>query len=168
MGDIHTNRDIIVHTAILGTMHFPELTHRSRARTKSVQFDRVKAMFTSRESLTDEEPSPLARPASVPAPLVPARRSVSLNLTHQENAPSVRRYKSMLDVEGPPRLPATSPMTYDELYVEALPQTIPTPATRTLEIAKYWKSPHTTALATHACRTLVLSLLVDLSLLLTA
>lgn len=120
-------------------MHFPDLTDhhtRARARTKSVPF--TKAIFGSRESLHDDPP---ARPSSVPALSLPERRSVSLTVRLQEIVPSIRHYKSMLDVDEAPKLPATQPMTYDELYVEPLTEQIHTPSTRALEIAKYWKSP---------------------------
>jgi len=48
----------------------------------------------------------------------------------------------MLDVDEAPKIPATKPMTYDELYVEPLTDPIPLPAAGALEVAKYWKSSH--------------------------
>ncbi|KAB5572467.1 septin [Coniochaeta sp. 2T2.1] len=58
----------------------------------------------------------------------------------QETIPAIRRYKSMLDVDEAPKIPAANPMTYDELYVEPLVERSPTAATRALDIAKYWKT----------------------------
>ncbi|MDB5910658.1 MAG: hypothetical protein JWP34_4772 [Massilia sp.] len=125
-------------------MHFPDVTHHTRARTKSVQINRVMAMSASRESLDDDDAFPPIRPSSVLATPVPGMRSSSLNVNEYENIPSIRRYKSMLDVDEAPTLPATKPMTYDELYEEHFSEPIPTsPATRPLDIAKYWKSSHT-------------------------
>lgn len=139
-------------------MHFPDLTHHSRARAKSVHFDRVKALFSSTESLNDDDPIPLVRPSSVPVQSIPGLRSVSLNATTQENVP-LRRYKSMLDVDEAPKLPATKPMTYDELYVEHLPDPVPKPPTRALEIAKYWKSSHTSPLVSASTMASLLDML---------
>ncbi len=127
-------------------MHFSDLTRHTRARTKSVQFDMARALFGSTESLDVNDPFLPVRPSSVPVHSIPGTRSVNLNVEHQENVPSIRRYKSMLDVDEAPKLPATKPMTYDELHVELLPDHAPTPATRALEIAKYWKSSHTSPL----------------------
>jgi len=128
----------------LRTMHFPDLHYHPRGRTRSVHFDRVMSIFSSRESLTGADSLPV-RPSSVAALSQPGTRgrSTSLTVTPKENVPSIRRYKSMLDIDEAPKLPAAKPMTYDELYVEPLPEPAPTPATRALEIAKYWKSPHT-------------------------
>ena len=104
------------------------------------------AMFSSRESLVDDDSfPPLVRPSSVPAASTPGpgKRIVSLPVKQQENIHSIRRYKSMLDVDEAPKLPATKPLTYDELYVGPLAETMPTPAAGTLEVGKYWKSSRT-------------------------
>lgn len=129
-------------------MHFPDLTYHSRARAKSAHFDRVKSLFGSTEPLNDDDPIPIVRPSSVPVQSIPGFRSVSLTVESQENVP-LRRYKSMLDVDEAPKLPATKPMTYDELYAEHLPNPVPKPPTRALEIAKYWKSSHTSPPVVH-------------------
>jgi hypothetical protein len=105
------------------------------------------AIFGSKESPNDDDQSALVRASSVPPHPVPARRSVSLNITQQENIPSTLHYKSMLDVEEAPKLPATKPMTYDELYVQALVEPAVAPATRTLDIAKHWRDSNCQRLA---------------------
>jgi septin 7 len=82
-------------------MHF-ELSHHSKTRTKSVQFDR-------KMSADDQNFSP------VPRKPMAAMRTSSLP-TGPENAAVRQQYRSLLVVEAPPRLPAAKPMSYDELY----------------------------------------------------
>lgn len=119
-------------------MHFPDLSYHTRARTKSVQFDKVK--IGSSEAL-DESESPPIRPASVAGRLPGSSRISSIPLQQQENfgSGSLRRFKSMLDVEEPPRLPVTQPMTYEELYPQPPPERKPTITARMNSILRVAK-----------------------------
>lgn len=123
-------------------MHFPDLSYHTRSRTKSVQFDKVK--IASGESVEDSALPPV-RPASVAGPPIPGNRISSLPGNQQENLGSIRRYKSMLDVEEPPRLPVTQPLTYEELYPQPPPERKPTITARMnsiLHVAKRRKASH--------------------------
>ena len=90
-------------------MHFDIGSH-SKARTRSVQLERgldlvVKGLHKA-ESMKD----------AMGTPPVPNARSSSLP-NGKENSGSIRHYRSMLDVEGPPKLGPVVKFTYDELYV---------------------------------------------------
>ncbi|KAM7206836.1 Septin domain containing protein [Naviculisporaceae sp. PSN 640] len=91
-------------------MHFATMVHyATKARTKSVQFDKSVLSLDSSDGMSSFE-------ASSPGP-VPGTRTSSLpSGEHKENINTLRHYRSMLDVDGPPKLPAARPMTYEELY----------------------------------------------------
>ena len=84
-------------------------TRSAKARTRSVQLDKSVDMATN---IADAES---ARDLSMPP--VPSARSSSLPSGKENNA-SIRHYRSMLDVEGPPKLGPLKPFTCDELYVD--------------------------------------------------
>jgi septin 7 len=90
-------------------MHFDIGLH-AKGRTRSVQLERglnlVAHCPPKAESMKD----------AMGTPPVPSARSSSLP-TGKENSGSIRHYRSMLDVEDPPKLGPVMTFTYDELYV---------------------------------------------------
>ena len=82
----------------------------AKARTRSVQLEKgidvASGSSVKAESIRD-----------LSMPPVPAARSSSLP-SGKENNGSIRHYRSMLDVEGPPKLGPVKTFTYNELYVE--------------------------------------------------
>ncbi len=77
-------------------------------------------MSSSRRTSTTPRRSrrrPSRSRSAFPRRPVPAARSSSLP-AGKENIGSVRQYRSMLDVEGPPKLGPVKTFTYDELYVD--------------------------------------------------
>lgn len=98
-----------------------DLMQHVRARTRSVHFDRGLLFMAS---------SPLA--GSSPKTSRDSKRTISLPLGPDDemlSPPSsprpstVRHYRSMLDVDAqdPPTLSPMQPMSFDELYVDAVP-----------------------------------------------
>ncbi|KAK5660335.1 hypothetical protein OQA88_12876 [Cercophora sp. LCS_1] len=91
-------------------MHFATMVHHAtRARTKSVQFEK---------SLLSLDPSDgeLSREGAI-SPPIPGTRTSSLPMgENKENIASIRQYRSMLDIDHAPRLPVAVPLSYDELY----------------------------------------------------
>lgn len=85
------------------TMPF-ELIHPNKLRSRSVQLDNV--ITTSKRT-----------PASPP----PAIATRSSSLAHRENERSPPSYRSMLDVETPPKIAPLRAMELDELQREILP-----------------------------------------------
>ena len=90
------------------------MVNRVKARTRSIQFDR--------NILGDSMASNNAQPK-------PSKRTSSLALGQENEEPAsptkpasvtVRRYKSMLEVEDPPKIEAAEPMSFDELYAEPI------------------------------------------------
>ncbi|KAK4463732.1 hypothetical protein QBC42DRAFT_173058 [Cladorrhinum samala] len=84
----------------------------TKGRTKSVQFEKsmVSLDTTDRSSSRDgasSPPVPGSRTSSLP---------VSENRDSVNTMATIRHYRSMLDIEEPPRLPIAKPMSYDELY----------------------------------------------------
>ncbi len=92
-------------------MHF-DIGHSIKGRTRSVQLEKGMDLVTGGSVKADS--SVQDRPSSPP---IPAVRSSSLP-SGKENAGSIRHYRSMLDVEGPPTLGPVKTFTYDELYVD--------------------------------------------------
>jgi hypothetical protein len=93
-------------------MHFATMVqHATRTRTKSVQFEKsVISLEPTDESCSRE---------GATSPPVPGTRTSSLPLgDNKENINVIRHYRSMLDVEGAPKLPMTKPMSYEELYLK--------------------------------------------------
>lgn len=91
-------------------MHFDIGSH-GKSRTRSVQLEKgldIAVGDVSKVESVKDGPA---------APPVPAARSSSLP-SGKENTNSVRHYRSMLDVEGPPTLGPVKTFSYDELYVE--------------------------------------------------
>jgi len=88
----------------------PDSVSSAKARTRSVQLEKgidIAAGGPVRaESIMD-----------LSMPPVPAARSSSLP-SGKENNGSIRHYRSMLDVEGPPKLGPVKTFNYDELYVD--------------------------------------------------
>ena len=81
----------------------------TRARTKSVQFDSRLLSFNPTDAAPSREggtfpPTPGTRTSSLPAS------------ENKEGFNSIRPYRSMLDVDGAPKLPLTKPLSYEELY----------------------------------------------------
>ncbi|KAK4193850.1 Septin-domain-containing protein [Podospora australis] len=98
-------------------MHFTTMVHHAtKGRTKSVQFDKnvISLDTTDRSSSRDGAASPP----------VPGARTSSLPLDYVENkentSTGIRHYRSMLDIEDPPKLPAAKPLCYDELYPKSV------------------------------------------------
>jgi hypothetical protein len=98
-----------------------DLMQHVRARTRSVHFDRGLLFMAS---------SPLAE--SSPKTSRDSKRTISLPLGPDDemlSPPSsprpstVRHYRSMLDVDtqDPPTLSPMKPMSFDELYIDAVP-----------------------------------------------
>ncbi|KAK1759352.1 Septin-domain-containing protein [Echria macrotheca] len=91
-------------------MHFATMVHHAaRARTKSVQFD--KSML----GLDTMDASNSSREEVTSAP-VPGLRTSSLPVGNKENVNTIRHFRSMLDVDDAPQLPAADPLSYEELY----------------------------------------------------
>ena len=87
-----------------------DTAHSTKARTRSVQLEKSIAIAAG---------GPV-KPESIrdfTIPPVPAARSSSLP-SGKENNGSIRHYRSMLDVEGPPKLGPVKTFNYDELYVD--------------------------------------------------
>ncbi len=91
-------------------MHF-DIGHPIKGRTRSVQLEK-NIDYTAAEPAKAESVQ-----ECLSSPPVPAARSSSLP-AGKENIGSVRQYRSMLDVEGPPKLGPVKTFTYDELYVD--------------------------------------------------
>jgi hypothetical protein len=84
--------------------------HSAKVRARSVQLEKGIDFVTGGRVKVE-----LTRDLSTPP--VPTARSSSLP-SGKENDGSIRHYRSMLDVEGPPKLGPVRTFTYDELYVE--------------------------------------------------
>ncbi|RCI10367.1 hypothetical protein L249_4291 [Ophiocordyceps polyrhachis-furcata BCC 54312] len=82
---------------------------------------------SSRSSTAAAHPLPSRRISSLPTGQDYARRQSMPNSTATSLEASTRHYRSMLDVEDPPRLGPLHPMSYDELYAG---QTIPSDSER--------------------------------------
>lgn len=80
--------------------------HATKVRPKSVQFEKSVLNLDA----ADEAFSPEG--ASVP--LVPGTRTSSLPMLGNMNV--MRQYRSMLDIDGAPKLPMAKPLSYEELY----------------------------------------------------
>ncbi|KAK0620359.1 Septin-domain-containing protein [Immersiella caudata] len=91
-------------------MHFATMVHHAtRTRTKSVQFEKSLISLETAEEASSRE--------GATSPPVPGTRTSSLPLgDNKENINVIRHYRSMLDVEGAPKLPMTKPLSYEELY----------------------------------------------------
>lgn len=106
-------------------MHF-EIGHHAKSRTRSIQLEKgveVAARETSKTESARDEHS---------APPVLATRSSSVPSGKENMASEQKNYRSMLDVEGPPKLGPMKTFTYDELYVDnsklLSTQALPAPA----------------------------------------
>lgn len=97
-----------MHTFI--KMHFATMVHHAtKARTKSVQFDKSVISLG-----TDDGVSSVDGSSTAP---VPGTRTSSLpSGENKENVNTIRHYRSLLDVDDAPKLPITKPMSYEELY----------------------------------------------------
>ncbi|KAK3318462.1 Septin-domain-containing protein [Apodospora peruviana] len=93
-------------------MHFASMVHHAtRARTKSVQFEKSVISLEDGSSSRDGASTPSSFP-------VPGTRISSLSsCDNKENInTTIRQYRSMLIVEDVPKLPIAKPMSYEELY----------------------------------------------------
>ncbi|KAK4231380.1 Septin-domain-containing protein [Podospora fimiseda] len=94
-------------------MHFATMVHNAtKGRTKSVQFEKSMLSLDTNDGASSRDgasspPIPGVRTSSLP---MGAESKENINIT------AIRHYKSMLDIEEPPRLPIAKPMSYDELY----------------------------------------------------
>lgn len=91
-------------------MHFATMVHHAtKARTKSVQFDKSVISLDASDGISSVDGSSTGP--------VPGTRTSSLPTgENKENINTIRHYRSMLDVEDPPKLPIAKPMSYEELY----------------------------------------------------
>ncbi|CAP70398.1 uncharacterized protein PODANS_3_4770 [Podospora anserina S mat+] len=89
-------------------MHFATMVHNAtRSRTKSVQFEKsVISLDTDGSSSRDGATSPP----------VPGSRTSSLPLGSESKENIIRHYRSMLNIEDPPKLPMAKPLSYGSLY----------------------------------------------------
>lgn len=79
----------------------------TRSRTKSVQFEKsVISLDTDGSSSRDGATSPP----------VPGSRTSSLPLGSESKENIIRHYRSMLNIEDPPKLPMAKPLSYGSLY----------------------------------------------------
>ena len=92
-----------------------DLVHQVKARTRSIHLD--KGVLSLAAMVTPAEPVTTRRKAT--------RRTSSLPLGQENVNPcegelqspaTIRHYRSMLDVEDPPKLSPWKPMCFDELY----------------------------------------------------
>lgn len=90
------------------------MVNRVKARTRSIQFDRN--ILGESMASTGNQPKPNKRTSS----LALGQENVEPTSPAKEPPISVRRYKSMLEVEDPPKLEAAEPMSFDELYAEPI------------------------------------------------
>lgn len=90
----------------------------TRARHRSVHLDKGIASLTA-----------IISPEPVASPRKPPRRISSLPLSQENLNPSnidlqtpatIRHYRSMLDVDDPPKLSPWQPMSFDELYASPI------------------------------------------------
>ncbi len=106
-------------------MHFATMVHHAaRSRTKSVQFEKSLLSFDTTDGASSRD--------GTTSPLVPGTRTSSLPVgENKENINTIRHYRSMLDVDGAPKLPLAKPLSYDELYPKpAEPIELPKPVPR--------------------------------------
>lgn len=91
-------------------MHFATMVHHAtRARTKSVQFEKSLISLDTADDTSSRE--------GAISPPIPGTRTSSLPLGENKgNISIIRHYRSMLDVEGAPKLPMAKPLSYEELY----------------------------------------------------
>lgn len=84
----------------------------TKGRTKSVQFEKSMVSLETNDGSSSRD--------GASSPPVPGSRTSSLpmgeNRDNINNMATIRHYRSMLDIEEPPRLPIAKPMSYDELY----------------------------------------------------
>ncbi|CAM1511193.1 Fc.00g087060.m01.CDS01 [Cosmosporella sp. VM-42] len=100
-------------------MTFDSMVHQVKARTRSIHLDR--ASFSLSGSSSSKEPAT--------SPPQPTRRTSSLLLGQENRDPSasasqspetIRHYRSMLDIEEPPKLSPWKPISFDELYASPI------------------------------------------------
>ncbi|KAK0718333.1 septin [Lasiosphaeria miniovina] len=99
-------------------MHFATMVHHAtKARTKSVQFEKSLISLDGAEGASSRD--------GASTPPIPGNRTSSLPTSeNKENFKnSIRHYRSMLDIEDPPKLPITKPLSYDELYPKLVDST---------------------------------------------
>ncbi|KAK4165917.1 Septin-domain-containing protein [Cladorrhinum sp. PSN259] len=94
-------------------MHFATMVHNAtKGRTKSVQFEKSMVSLDTNDGASSGD--------GASSPPVPGVRTSSLPMGGDNkeniNMATIRHYRSMLDIEEPPRLPIAKPMSYDELY----------------------------------------------------
>ncbi|KIL93585.1 hypothetical protein FAVG1_03567 [Fusarium avenaceum] len=98
-----------------------DLMQHVRARTRSVHFDRG-LLFMASSPLADSSPK-TSRDSkrTISLPLGPDNEMLSPPSSPRPS--TVRHYRSMLDVEAqdPPTLSPMQPMSFDELYIDAVP-----------------------------------------------
>ena len=104
-------------------MTFDSMVHQVKARTRSIHLDR--ASFNLSGSSTPKE----STTGPTTSPPQPTRRTSSLPLGQENRDPSasppqlpenIRHYRSMLDIEEPPKLSPWKPMSFDELYASPI------------------------------------------------
>jgi len=95
----------------ISVMHF-DIGQHGKTRSRSVHLH--KAVDTS---IVEEPDKAASLKDGYSSPPVPSTRSSSLP-TGKENSGSIRHYRSMLDVEGPPKLGPLKPLTYEEIHLE--------------------------------------------------
>lgn len=90
------------------------MVNRVKARTRSIQFD--KNILGESMAMTGNQPKPNKRTSS----LVLGQENAEPASPSTQPSAAVRRYKSMLEVEDPPKIEAAEPMSFDELYAEPI------------------------------------------------
>ncbi|KAK3353029.1 Septin-domain-containing protein [Lasiosphaeria hispida] len=91
-------------------MHFATMVHHAtKARTKSVQFEKSLISLDTADGASSRE--------GASSPPVPGTRTSSLPMgENKENTSTIRHYRSLLDIEDVPKLPVAKPLSYEELY----------------------------------------------------
>ncbi|KAM7202858.1 Septin domain containing protein [Rhypophila sp. PSN 637] len=95
-------------------MHFAAMVHHAvKVRPKSVQFDKSVLNFDNSDGQSSSS-----------APVPGTRKSSWPTGGNKENTIPIRHFRSMLDVDVPPRLPISKPLSYEELYPRPSDQSV--------------------------------------------
>lgn len=91
-----------------------DLVQQVKARTRSIQLDKSTALLAINAS---EQPATQPQPSKRTSSLPPDGQDLSDHPSVSNSVPTtIHRYRSMLEVEEPPKLGPLNPISFEELY----------------------------------------------------